>query len=124
VNSEWILMTVNETTFFARLGQRIAELRKQHGYTQVQLAQMLDVKQYVVASYETGRRRPSAALLPDIARALGISVEDLLGTDGASRKPGPTPKLQQQIEQLQRLPKGKQKFVSEFIDTVLQQAHA
>ena len=124
MNQQWIVVAMNETDFFVRLGKRMAGLRKQQGYTQVQLAAMLDVKQYVIASYETGRRRPSAALLPDIARALGISVEELLGMNGSGRKPGPTPKLQQQIKQLQRLPKTKQKFVSEFLDTVLQQAHS
>ncbi len=121
MNGELILMTVNETSFFARLGKRMATLRKQQGYTQVQLAQMLDVKQYVVASYETGRRRPSVAFMPEISRVLGVSVEDLLGLSREGGKPGPTPKLQQQIEQLQRLPKGKQKFVSEFIETVIKQ---
>jgi hypothetical protein len=37
-------------------------------------------------------------------------------------KRGPTPKLQRQLERLSRLPKAKQKFVSEMLDTVLQQA--
>jgi len=113
-----------EIDFFEILGKRIAMLRKQQGYTQAQLADMLDLKQYVVASYETGRRRPSAALVPELARALGVTSEELIGLDAGKRRPGPTPRLQQQIEQLQRLPKSKQKFVSEFLDTVLQQAHA
>lgn len=115
------LMKTNEADFFNALGQRIATLRKQQGHTQLQLADLLGLKQYVVASYETGRRRPSAALIPELAAALGVSIEELIGLDSAKRKPGPTPKLQQQIEQLQRLPKPKQKFVSEFLDTVLQQ---
>ena len=116
------VVKTNETDFFHALGKRIATLRKQRGYTQVQLAEMLNLKQYVVASYETGRRRPSAALIPELANAFGVAIEELIGLDGTKRKPGPTPKLQKQIEQLQRLPKPKQKFVSEFLDTVLQQA--
>ena len=115
------IVKTNETDFFNALGKRIALLRKQQGYTQVQLAEMLNIKQYVVASYETGRRRPSTALIPELATALGVAIEELIGLNGAKRKPGPTPKLQKQIEQLQRLPKQKQKFVSEFLDTVLQQ---
>ena len=124
MNDMMLLMKTDETSFFENLGRRIAELRKQQGYTQAQLADMIDVKQYVVASYETGRRRPSAALIPELARILGVTVEELIGIDQDRRKPGPTPKLQQQIEQLQRLPKSKQKFDSEFLETVLQQAHA
>jgi len=34
---------------------------------------------------------------------------------------GPAPKLQQQMERIQRLPKAKQRFVMEMIDTVLAQ---
>jgi hypothetical protein len=45
----------------------------------------------------------------------------LLGTSNGKSKRGPTPKLQRQIEQLQRLPKTKQRFVMEMLDTVLQQ---
>lgn len=37
-------------------------------------------------------------------------------------KRGPTPKWQRQLERLSRLPKAKQTFVSEMLDTVLQQA--
>jgi transcriptional regulator with XRE-family HTH domain len=118
------VITMTDQNFFKELGQRISKARKQANLTQVQLADMLGVKQQVVASYEVGRRRVPASSLPQLALVLGVSVEDLLGHCGRSAKPGPAPKLQQQIEQLQRLPKGKQKFVSEFLDTVLQQAHA
>ncbi|WP_199775610.1 hypothetical protein [Microbulbifer pacificus] len=37
-------------------------------------------------------------------------------------KRGPAPKLQRQIEQVALLPKAKQKFVSEMLETVIQQA--
>jgi hypothetical protein len=40
----------------------------------------------------------------------------------ASTKRGPTPKLQRQLEQLQDLPRSQQRFVSQMLDTVLQQA--
>jgi len=35
---------------------------------------------------------------------------------------GPTPKLQQQIERIQQLPRTQQKFVMQMLDTVLAQA--
>jgi hypothetical protein len=40
----------------------------------------------------------------------------------AVAKRGPAPKLQQQIERIQKLPKSRQRFVMEMLDTVLQQA--
>ncbi len=76
----------------------------------------------MVASYEVGRRRVPVSLLPRIAEVLAASVETLIGkSDTTPSKRGPAPKLQQQIERIQRLPRAKQRFVMEMIDTVLAQ---
>jgi len=61
------------------------------------------------------------ALLPQLAQALAVSVEDLIGTATQPARRGPAPKLQQ-VERIQRLPKAQQRFVMQMIDTVLQQA--
>jgi hypothetical protein len=60
-------------------------------------------------------------MLPTLAQLFGVTLEELLGMPAPPAKRGPTPKLQRQIEQLQQLPKTKQRFVMEMIDTVLQQ---
>jgi transcriptional regulator with XRE-family HTH domain len=88
----------------------------------VQLAEALKLTQQMVASYEVGRRRVPVSLLPAVAHALAVSVEVLIGQkEAAPSKRGPAPKLQQQMERIQRLPKAKQRFVMEMIDTVLAQ---
>jgi len=114
-------MSPVEKAFFQKLGERIATLRKARGLTQVQLAEVLGVSQQQVVSFEKGRRRVPASALPELSRVLGVSVENLIGAEPGPAKRGPKPKLQQQLEQLSRLPKPKQKFVMEMIDTVLQQ---
>jgi hypothetical protein len=38
------------------------------------------------------------------------------------KRRGPAPKLQQQIERIQQLPRPQQKFVMQMLDTVLLQA--
>ncbi len=78
----------------------------------------------MIASYEVGRRRVPVSLLPPLARALGLSVEALIGEDSpaAARKRGPAPQLQQKIERLTRLPKAQQRLVMQILDGVLQQA--
>lgn len=116
-------MIDTEKRFFQALGTRVAQVRKERTLTQVQLGELLDISQQMVASYEVGRRRIPLSLLPRLAQALAVSVEVLLGTDSETRsKRGPTPKLQQQLERLSRLPRAKQRFVSEMLETVLQQA--
>ncbi len=63
------------------------------------------------------------SLLPQAAATLAISLEDLIGKCGAAlMKRGPAPKLQQQIERIQKLSKSRQRFVMEMLDTVRQQA--
>jgi transcriptional regulator with XRE-family HTH domain len=116
------LMTQDEKAFFKALGARIAELRKSADMTQQQLADLLSVSQQQIASYEVGRRRVPVSALPSIARALAVSIEDLIGEEHKPGKRGPTPKLQQQVERIAQLPKTKQRFVMQMIDTVLAQA--
>jgi transcriptional regulator with XRE-family HTH domain len=74
-------MAINdqERAFFIDLGWRVAELRKQQGITQVQLADTLGVSQQTVQGYEAGRRRIPVSALPILARALGGFFGDLDG---------------------------------------------
>jgi len=113
----------DERAFFAELGARIAELRKAQGITQIQMAEALGVSQQTINSYEVARRRIPVSALPVLARLFRLSIDELLGesTMAAKGKRGPASKLQQQVEQISQLPRAKQKFVTEMLDTVLQQ---
>lgn len=119
-----VALSKQELAFFARLGARIAQLRKEQGITQVQLANTLGVSQQTITAYEVGRRRIQVSALPVIAQALGVSVEALVAEAPKPGKRGPAPKLQQQLEQISRLPRAQQKFVMQMLDTVLQQQGA
>jgi len=121
-----VLMAATEKgrKFFQEIGAKLVELRKAQGLTQTQLAELLGVSQQLVACYETGQRRIPVDLLAETARLLGVSVEELVGlTTGPARR-GPTPKFQQQLERINRLPRAKQRFVMEMLDAVLTQAGA
>ena len=120
-----LLMTENETEFFKTFGLRVAELRKARGLTQTELGELIGVNQTAVGSYEIGRRRIPLSQVSPLAKALGVSVSELIEPESSSNgKPGPTPKLQRQIDRVSELPKSKQKFVSEMLETVLKTAQA
>lgn len=120
---EWTKqMDRRNRTFFRTLGERVTQLRKEHRLTQVQLADMLTLSQATITSYESGQRCIPADVLPRVATILGVSMEELTGTNAKPSKRGPTPKFQHQLEQIARLPKAKQRFVVEMLDTVLHQA--
>jgi len=115
-------MTQEERDFFVTLGRRIAALRKESGFTQTQLGELIGVSQQHVASFEAGRRRVPVSALPLLSRALSVTIADLLGDEppATSKRRGPTPKLQRQLEQLSRLPRAQQQVVSKMLDAVLQ----
>lgn len=114
----------DERAFYVQLGQRIAGLRRDRGLTQVQLAEALGVAQQTLAHYEAGRLRLLAGALPTLADQLGVSVEDLIGTPArrTTGKRGPAPRMQQQLEQVSRLPRAKQRIVSDVIESLIAQS--
>lgn len=117
----------DEREFFIELGSRIANLRKAQAITQVQLAETLGVSQQAMNSFEKGRRRVPVSALPAIARALGESVESLINEPSpapvkvASKKRGPAPKIQRQMERVSTLPKAEQRVVMRLIDSMCAQ---
>ena len=111
-----------EQAFLVALGRCIADLRKAQGFTQAQLAARLCVTQQAINTYESGTRCMPLLALLRLTKVLGVSAETLLGQQPAPGKRGPAPKLQQQLERLSRLPRTKQRFVSDMLDTVLKQA--
>ena len=122
INTSNMAISPDERAFFVQLGTRIAELRKQNGITQVQLAEALDVSQQTVTSYEVARRRVPVSALPILADLFDVSIDELLDADNKKpAKRGPISKLQQQLDRVSSLPRSKQKFVIEMIDTVIQQ---
>ena len=116
-------VTQDEKDYSKLLGSRVAQLRKDQGLTQVQLADALEISQQVVASYEVGRRRIPVSMLQSLAKALSVEVDMLLGDESAKAraKRGPVPTLARHMERISALPKTQQKFVMQMIETVLAQ---
>jgi transcriptional regulator with XRE-family HTH domain len=112
------IVAASDRPFYRAFGLRIAEARKAAGLTQTQLEQ-LGLAQQTLAHYEAGRLRVALALLSPLARTLGVSTEELIGEQTPPGKRGPVPKLQHQMQRIQRLPKSQQRFVMQMIDTVL-----
>jgi transcriptional regulator with XRE-family HTH domain len=114
-------MTEDDKTFYQQLGRRVAKLRKEQHITQVQLADTLEISQQLIAAYESGQRRIPAFVLLRLSQLFNISIEELYGTKSKPAKRGPASTLHRQIEQIRQLPKSKQKFVMEMLDTVIRQ---
>ncbi len=68
----------------AKLGIRIAEMRKERNMTQEALSQILGVSPQAVSKWETGIGCPDIALLPAIAEAFGVTINDLFTEESTS----------------------------------------
>lgn len=60
------------------LGTMIAELRKQHGMTQLELAEKMGVTDKAVSKWERDLSCPDINSLPNLAQILEVSVEELM----------------------------------------------
>ncbi len=58
---------------------RLRELRKQREMTQASLAQKAGLHHSAIAHFETHRRKPSFNNLSALAKALNITVDNLMG---------------------------------------------
>ena len=65
---------------------RIKQIRKESGLTQVEFGEKIGVKGNTVTNYETGLRNPTDAVLLSICREFNISEEWLRTGNGEMRK--------------------------------------
>lgn len=65
------------------IGSRIALFRRQKGLKQDDLAQMLNVSPQAVSKWENDQSCPDISLLPDLARILGVTADELLSGKAA-----------------------------------------
>lgn len=102
-------------------GLRLAELRKSAGYTQQELADEIGASRRQIAYYEGESEHPPANLLIDLARALNVSTDALLGmaTDRKVSKPAVSTRLERRLKLIERMPaKPKQQLLG-LIDTFI-----
>ena len=59
-------------------GKMIKELREKEGYTQLELAQILAVSDKTISKWETGKGLPDISLIEPLAKALKVSVIELM----------------------------------------------
>lgn len=63
--------------------KRLKELRKENGYTQKSISEMLGIKQPPYQRWESGKSMPTAANLELLAKTFNVSVSYLLGETDA-----------------------------------------
>jgi transcriptional regulator with XRE-family HTH domain len=94
---------VQPPAFLVRLGRRVAEVRRQRGLSQGDLAEAIGTATESVSRIERAAAVPSLGLLGRIASALGVEVEVLF----SSRPPATRTRAAPEVAKLAALVGGK-----------------
>ena len=86
-----------------RLEEKLTVLRKESGYTQLDLAEKVRVSRQAISKWETGRALPSAENLKYLSELFGVSVDYLLNDDMTEepkpkeQEPAPEPQTEEAV---------------------------
>ncbi|GFE82470.1 hypothetical protein GCM10011487_44700 [Steroidobacter agaridevorans] len=108
--------------YFRKIGARIAQVRKLHGYTQAELARSTGVSQQAVFAYELGDRRVSLLMARKFAKLFRMSMDDLSDHSMPPKVPKGrlSPRAMRHAERIQGLSKTHQRFLIKILDVLEQ----
>lgn len=106
------------TEFF---GQHLLHLHRARGYSQRDLGERVGVSQSMMAHYEREAEHPPAYLLPRLAEALGVTVDELMGVRPVKEQASAprNTRLWRELRDVEKLPPGDCKAVLKFVDALL-----
>lgn len=114
-------MPKRKTEAMEGFGPRLARLRKAAGYTQVELAAEMGITQRMVTYYEAPDAQAPAHLLPQLAQALGVSVDVLLGLAEPRRpKKLATNRLERRLMEIEKLDPKAKRQITQLLDSFIE----
>lgn len=100
--------------------QRLIRIRKAKNISQKELADLIGVSPRVMAYYETETERPPATKLVQLAKALKVSLDELMGIKSFTHEElVKNKKILKKMKELDQLPPQDQKAVFRFIDALM-----
>ena len=70
----------------AKIGKFLAELRKENGMTQEQLAEKLNVARRTISRWETGNNMPDIDILIELSDLYAVDLREILNGERKSEK--------------------------------------
>ncbi|WP_458398066.1 helix-turn-helix domain-containing protein [Anaerotignum sp.] len=92
--------------------KNLRQFRKEKGYTQIELAKLINYGYTAIANYESARNEPSLDTLIELARILDVTTDELVGSH-------PLTDENQILARFKRLSAENQRIVSELINALL-----
>lgn len=101
-------------------GKKLLELRKEKGLNREALAKMIGTSGAIIGKYERNERTPSVEIAKNIAHALGVSLDFMVGNTELILDPA----IIQKIQEIQQLPDNDREHLLYLMDNVLQNVKA
>jgi len=107
------------------LGERLVQFRKARGLTQHQLAAKIGVTRRAIVYYELEADTLPANILVPMAKALNVSIEEILGITQVKEKPDPQlASLWRKLKVLETFTEKDRKAVLHYIDALAEKNKA
>jgi transcriptional regulator with XRE-family HTH domain len=103
----------------AKIASRLKALREAAGLSQRELARQIGQDQSNVRFWETTGKIPRSDMLMPIAKALGVTVEELLGQPKPKRAQPAGGRLGQVFEKAAQLPRRQQQKIVEVVEALV-----
>lgn len=102
-------------------GKRLAEIRQSRGMTQADLGNAVGVSKRVIAYYEQDDAQPPGAMLVELAHALRVTTDQLLGVKPPKEKPSPRiARLLKRLQGIEQLPPTDLRVVLKMVEGLLE----
>jgi transcriptional regulator with XRE-family HTH domain len=95
---------------------RLIQLRKQHGLSQLRLAEAVGLHVNQVRRYEAGTAQPTLDTLVNLAKSLSVSLDTLVFDEDER---GPSDELRLQFEAVSQLPDEEKRIIKALLDGML-----
>jgi transcriptional regulator with XRE-family HTH domain len=107
------------------VGRRVKAARMRAGYSQMKLAEVLEITQARVSDIERGARKPTLQQLARMSRALKIPMEQLLVGQGETASDDrQDPRFLKRLQQIAELQERDKQVLLHTIDTFLKASKA
>jgi len=102
------------------IGARVAQIRKERGMTQTELAEKIGIIQALISDYERGKLRLYDDVIIRLATALGVSTDTLLGvTDKDSETPQISLRFLKRLSVIETFPEAQKKRILRNLDDAI-----
>ena len=105
-------------------GRRLTAIRKERGLTQIELAEAIGSNQRLLSYYETVADHPPAAVIAELARALKVSTDELLGVKPLrvvrSHDDPESRRLWKKFQQVMTLPEKDRRAVLRLVNSLVE----